>query len=88
MTKEFAVVASTRWAARTARWLRSAGKPGQCSRTLAYGQAFLCRRAQALAAGQPGLDGGGLLPVAVNQQQRDAPAGRGGQRPDLQLGQG
>ena len=48
----------------------------------------LCLGAQAVAAGQPGLDGGGLPPVAVDQRQRGAPAGRGGQRPDLPLGQG
>ncbi len=41
----------------------------------------------AVAASQPGLDGGGLPPVAVDQRQRGAPAGRGGQWPDL-LGQG
>jgi hypothetical protein len=80
--------ASTRWAARTARWLGVGAEAGTMLADVGIRAGALCLGAQPVAAGQPGLDGGGLPPVAVDQRQRCAPAGRGGQRPDLLLGQG
>jgi len=79
--------ASTRWAARTGRWLVGA-EAGTVLADVGVRAGALCLGAQAVAAGQPGLDGGGLPPAAVDQRQRGAPAGRGGQRLDLLLGQG